>query len=272
MNILSCIKIIPDIEMLSPEDMQVDETLQIDTSFVRKKWNCFDESALEMLLKLSDLSEGFNVIYNLKALTIGNAQCDSFLKTLYALGFKKTIRIEPKTDVRFKPALIAGWIADYCKKRDCVDVIVMGSQSEDDENGKTPYLTAERLNWPCISQVTKIEPVDETTLSIYQNTDEGEQIQKVNVPVVLAIGDAPNSYLRVPTLKDRMRVSKQSIELLTEENFGENIAEYETEQIELKQLERINHTRKAHKILGDTMRQKTEAFYETYMKGQVDSE
>ena len=75
-------------EAINSTDWEVTDSLSVDLSYVRLVWNCFDESSLEMLLKLSDLSEGFPALVNLWALTVGQKNADSYLKTLYALGYE----------------------------------------------------------------------------------------------------------------------------------------------------------------------------------------
>ena len=101
MKILACFKIVPDLDLVAEEDWKADEELRVDTGYVRPIWNCFDESALEMMLKLSDLSEGFDVVYELSALTVGKKKDESFLKTLYALGYSHGIRIEKEDGCLF---------------------------------------------------------------------------------------------------------------------------------------------------------------------------
>ena len=87
---------------------------------------------------------------------------------MYALGFSHAVRVEAEEDVdlRFCPGLIADVTAKYVKETASQDVIVMGTQSSDGSNMKTPLLLAERLGWPCITQVTALEPVDEKHLRV----------------------------------------------------------------------------------------------------------
>ena len=60
MNILVCFTTVPDVEMLADEDWVIDKNLQIDTSFLKLTLNSYDESALEIVLTLSDASESVN--------------------------------------------------------------------------------------------------------------------------------------------------------------------------------------------------------------------
>lgn len=271
MNILGCFKVVPDLEMLSDEDWAADEKNMVNVSFVKNLWNCFDESALEMILKLSDLSESFNMLLQPAALTIGGNDCDAYLKTLYALGYKKAVRIECDQDLRFWPELTARLIAEYVSQKSSQDVIVMGRQSPEGDNGKTPLLTAEELGWPCITQVIDIKPVDEKHLKIKSQTDDGILTQIIETPCVLSVGNAPNSYLRVPTLKDRMRLGKQPIDVFTMENF--NLSDEfmnASQEYRITELTKIDTNREGIIITGDTAEEKAYKLYHMYLKGRLD--
>ena len=76
---MGCFKVVPDLDLVAEEDWELEGQLHVDTSYVKPIWNCFDESALEMMLKLSDLSGSFNVVFELSALTIGKEKDESFL-------------------------------------------------------------------------------------------------------------------------------------------------------------------------------------------------
>lgn len=262
MDILTCFKIVPDLDTLDAKDWAANEDNIVDVSFVKTRWNCFDESALEMMLQLSDLSEGFNVMYSLHALTIGSARCDAYLKTLYALGCQKAVRINCEEDLRFCPDFIAAAIARYVKRYGSYQAVVTGKQSADGDNAQTPFLLAELLGWPHIGQVTEIAPVDEDHLKVTSMADEGILIQIIRTPCILSVGNAPNSYLRVPTLKDRMRLGKQPIEILEagHESSG---------QTRLLKLHSVDRQRTGIIIEGATPGEKAAVLYEQYLKERL---
>lgn len=271
MNILCCFKIVPDLDMLSEQDWIADSDHNVDVSFAKTLWNCFDESALEMMLKLSDLSESFNVFHELNALTIGNSQCDSYIKTLYALGYKKAVRIESEKDLRFSPELTARVITEYVRKMGGQDVIVMGMQSSVGDNGKTPLVTAEYLHWPCISQVINVESVDEQHLKVRSMVDNGILTQVIKVPCVLSVGNTPNSYLRVPTLRDRMKLGKQSIEVISLEDVVGNQSYEDLKTVsKVVKLSRIDNSRMGEIITGESPKEKASKLYHTYLKGRLE--
>ena len=222
-----------------------------------------------MMLRLSDLSEGFDVVYELNALTVGRLRHETFLKTLYALGFSHAVRVEAEEDVdlRFCPGLIADVTAKYVKETASSDVIVRGTQSSDGSNMKTPLLLAERLGWTCITQVTAMEPVDEKHLKVTSQEDGKTAVQVVTVPIVLAVGNAPCAYLRVPTLKDKMKLGKRPIEHIS---LHEELAESQSRNVELKGLTPIDDSRDTILIEGESPQEKAEKLYEMYLKGRLE--
>lgn len=270
MKILACFKIVPDLDLVAEEDWKADKELQVDTGYVRPIWNCFDESALEMMLKLSDLSEGFDVVYELNALTVGKKKDESFLKILYALGYSHGIRIEKEDGCLFSPELVSSAVAAYMKRYAMQDVVVMGRQSSDGSNMKTPYLLAEKMRWPCIRDVVKMEPVDELFLKVTSSTGHGRLVQVIKTPCVLVVGNAQDSYLRVPTLKDKMRLGKRPAELVRLEDL--ELDSEADSQIQLISLETVSAKRDTVWLDGDSPREKAQKLYETYLQGRLANE
>lgn len=269
-KILGTFKVVPDLELLSEEDWTAGDENLVDTEFIKTVWNCFDESALEMMLKLSDQSERFGIDFHLGAVTIGKPLCDSYLKTLYALGFDVADRIECEEIMTFWPELTARLIVEYMSHTGGQDVLIMGRQSADGDNGKTPLLAAELLGWPCITQVIGIEPSTHNGLTVIHLTDSGTEKLEVSLPCVLSVGDAPSAYLRVPTLKDRMGRGKRPVTVL---NAVDLLSETDRAAIKpiaaLLRLEAVNQKRAGKVIEGDTVQEKVQELYQSYLKGRL---
>lgn len=266
MKILGCFKVVPDLDLIVDEDWAVKEQLQIDTGYAKLVWNCFDESALEMMLRLSDLSESLDVVFELSTLTIGKQKHESFLKILYALGFTHGIRVCEEEDALFQPEHIAEEISQYVKTRARQDVIVTGVQSSDGGNSKVPYLLAEKLKWPCLPYVVGIDPVDEKHLKVTSQVSGGNLIQIVKTPCILAVGNAPYAYLRIPTLKDKMKLGKKLIEQVKPEELNLQI---EKEKARLVVLNPVERSRKTVLIKGSTPQEKAAYLYENFLKGRL---
>lgn len=280
MRILGCFKTVPALDTLTEDDWKADGKCRINTEYVKLEWNCFDEGALEMMLKLSDMSEGLDVVCELDALTIGEKKADSFLKILYALKFSHAVRIEDEEGRHYPPELTAELIAGYVRRKTEAggyDAVVTGTQSADGSYMKTPYLLAELLEWPCISHVVGMEPAGEACLKVTSQVSGGSKVQVVKLPCVLAVGNAPCAYLRIPTLKDKMRLGKQPIEyitpgeLLKPGRFGEMTAENPAGISEkLTGLFPVDRSRHPVFVEGKSPREKAHNYYERYLKGRLE--
>lgn len=270
MTLLLPFSIIPDLEALSEEDWVSESNLKIDTLFAPLDWNSFDESALEMSLKLSDQPKG-SFYFQRYALTIGGRFCDQFLKTLAALKFDQLFRVEPgDTDMRFRPDIISQIITSFAQIQAHPDFILMGRQKQIGDNACVPLLTAELLGWPCVTQVIGLEAVDEHRLCVTSKVDGGTVVQKISAPCVLSIGDAPCTYLRVPTLKDKMTYGKQPITLLSLADFPEAEMLIPNPNAELCSLTPIHRERAGFLIEAATSEEKAKILYRNYLKGRLD--
>ena len=89
-----------DYEQVLPEDW--DAFLQEDAAldYVRQIVNCFDESALELALRIKDYYSQIGEETELTALTIAN-DSPSFFKTLFATGYDRVIRLTPSPGENF---------------------------------------------------------------------------------------------------------------------------------------------------------------------------
>ncbi len=264
MNILVCFKAVSDLEMLFDEDWVFDENLQIDTGFIKPGLNCFDESALEIALRLRDVSASLEVPLQLNALTIDGAGVTSMLKTLNALRFNRVVRIDNHADIRFSPDAIAFLLSQYVLKHAPQDLLLLGRQSSIGENVKTGPLVAEMLGWPCITQATRIELVDKKHLTVTCQVDDGQLRQTVQTPCVVSVGNAPITYMRVPTLEDRMQFGNRPVEILSAKDF-----ETSGQAEELVDLEPVYHKRPGRIIEGKTPQAKTRKLYEGYLKKRL---
>ncbi len=213
MKLLVCFKVIPDLDQMAAEDYTADERMQVDTSFVRIMWNCFDESGLEFGLRLSDEAEGLNLHLEKTALTVAGEQAELYLKTLNALKYDRTVLIDNEgRDIRFMPEGIAQEIAAYAKENP-QDYIIMGLQAAPGNNGLTPYYTAAALGIPLISNVVDLHLLKDGRLRAVTEAGGSLYEQTARPPAVLVIGNAVINKLRVPTLKDRMQYGKKNVDI-----------------------------------------------------------
>lgn len=266
MKLLVCFITGPDLDMLEDQDWVIDKNLQIQTGFLKPALSTYDESALEIALMLLDASESVGVPIALNALTVAGTAATAVLKTLIALRFERVVRIDSHEDLRFRPRTIASILTQYVLEQAPQDVLLLGRQTIIGENARTHLLAAEMLKWPCITHVTGIRLDDESHLTVTSQTDDGLLRQQIQTPCVLSVGDAPKTYMRVPTLKDRMRYGKRPVETLFTRNF-----QLPDETEELIHLEVITHERAGIVIEGETPEKKAKTLYEDHLKKRLET-
>ena len=271
MNILVCFKVVPDLDMLNSSDWVVENHCRVDTSFVKNMLNPYDESALELILKFNDAAKKENKNLNLTALTIGDNRSNRALKNLYALKYDKAVRVDCEEDIRFNAPFVSQMIARYIENIERQDIIVLGCQSGEGDNGKTPLLLAERLGIPCVSGVTHIEFAEEEDWAkITSTTDDSVVEQILKAPLVLTVGNVQNSYMRIPTLKDKMSSKNKEIEIIHLKNLGLEKEWIEIENdLELVDLYYEKEERRCQFVTGNNAVEKAQTFFKKYLKERL---
>lgn len=255
MKILVCFSVVPDLDKMGAGDWETDG-LRVETAYVPTQINPFDESALELALRLRDQGPA-----ELVALTVADRSAERYLKMLYALRFDHAVRLEESGDLRFNPETKATLLAWYAR-RHSFDVVLAGRQNAVGDNGKTPLLLAEMQGWPCIGQVTGLERQGEE-LWVTSVADGGFVRQKIKAPVVLTVGNVTGGYLRVPTLKDKLQYGKREIEVLAVEH---DAGQPSARPLRLVKKEQV---REGKVLEGENAREKARLLFELYLRERL---
>ena len=273
MKIAACFKTIPEFEMLTEQDWQVGDGYTVDVRFARQSFNCFDESALELALKLADQLKRRERAAELTALTIDGAQGDRFLKQLFAVQYDKAVRIDcdRPLDLRFNPVAIARLIGAYVEQIGGQQLLFLGRQGADGDNGQTGFLVAERLGWPCIRDVMDVAVVEPAGwLKVTSRLEEATLVQTVTPPLVLVIGNTPRSpYLRVPTIKQKLAAAKREISLLSGADLGFEPDRSTGSDKILVNLERRRNERSCTWLDDGDSRQKARRLFDSYLRERL---
>jgi electron transfer flavoprotein beta subunit len=210
MNILVCCKIVNDLDQVLPGDWRIGPEGRADISYTGKIFNYFDESALELGLRLKDE----HPTAFLTALTLAERE-ESLLKNLLALPFDRVARLNLEGESEFAPLATAARLAAFIKAEEDYDLILMGRQAGLADSGQVPFLCAEMLNLPCFTQVTGLRCRQEGIFQVYcRNSQEGIKILTLKGPALLAVGNAENTFLRIPTLKQKLAARQRAVETI----------------------------------------------------------
>lgn len=272
MRVLVPFKIVADLDLLRGKKWTITNNRPEDPAFVKKIINPYDESALELALKLADNCNKHGLETELHALTIDKKQADLFLKKLIATGYNLASRFDCAVDLQFNPSAKAALIAAYLEKFGPFDLIIMGMQSSDEDNAKTPYLTAEETGWPCISGITGFNGCETGSIRVFSVNDQGTIEQTIHPPYILAVGNAPNAYLRIPTLKAIKTAAEKEIKIINLETFNITPDQLNTKvDPDLIDLVAVDNSRKSLLIEGPSAEEKVSLLYDKYLKGRLSS-
>ena len=217
MRILVCFKVMPNWDKVLEQDWE-DFSLDTNISYAGMEFNCFDQSALELGLRIKDkmVVQGQNATCT--AVTVGKSLHDSIAQNLYSIGYDEVINIE-NIQSEFASDLVADTLASYARNGQ-YDLILTGSMAGMAETGMVPILLAEKLGLPMLSNIETASACDEGVLTTSHKKD-GLWEQIVCLPVLLSVGNSP-AVLRCSTLRARMAFKGHSATHLTPENNKNN--------------------------------------------------
>jgi electron transfer flavoprotein alpha/beta subunit len=273
-------KVTPDYEALRPADWarlaaaEDPEGRAEAARYIRRAFGVFDEAALELALRLRDARAERGLETSLAAFSVAGREAGVFIATLQALGFE-CARVDPGPAgaagvLDFAPQATAALVA-ACTERLGGDVLLLGARCGPAETGTVPFLSAEALGRPCVTEVTAVEPAGDRRLRVTFVTDDGPLRAVVTPPCVLAVGNAVVSMLRVPTLRDRMATREAPVAELTPARLGVDLAgELAGEAMRLIGLETIDRGRAGVVMPGETPADKAGALYEHHLRALLE--
>lgn len=202
MNIAVCFKVTPDLEKVVDSDWQ-DYNPSTDLRYAGRVLNCFDESALEIALRLKEESIAAGIPCTCTAITLGEAPPASLWQTLYATGYDD-IRVLESPWSEFTPDELAATLAENLGT---FDLIFTGRQAPMGDTASIPYLLSERLHMPVIPEVETVEALSEDAISLICAVDWGRMRMDVRLPAIVAVGNSPVAALRAATLRAKLQAS-----------------------------------------------------------------
>ena len=279
MRVLACLKATPDFEALGEAQWAAAAERGVETRYARRVLNCFDESALALALRLSETAAALGLAVELGALSVGGREVEPYLTTLVALGYERATRVSAEaagtvagTGLDFAPGVVAAIIAAFARRVAQCDLVVLGWRSGPGDGGTVPFRVAEALGWPCLSQVTEVEPLSDGRLRVACVADDGPLRLTLRGPCVLAVGNAVITHLRVPTLKDRLARRDRLIDRLAAADLGVDIAaQRRRETCLLTGLETIDRSRGGAVIEGQSPRDKAGTLFDSHLRDIMDT-
>ena len=176
----------------------------------------FDEAALEVALKLRDADPGVKISVLLAA---ASAQ-DKLLQHVASFRIDSVQAYQADLHPAWNSAALAETLARTIDADEFpADLVLIGREFGDEDDGSVPAALAKALNWSFVSQAMEIQAqpqvhADGQLLINRQFGTEQEQLLQA-APLVAAITNNARNKLRHPLLKNVMMAKKMSFALST---------------------------------------------------------
>ena len=202
MNILVCIKQVPDME--SRFKVAANGTW-FEESDLAWRINEYDEFAVEQGVQLkTQLGEG-----DLTVLTVGPARVKEALKKALAMGCDRAVHLVDDLAHEKDSFQIASSIAAFAKDKN-FDLILTGMQSQDRGSGQVGVLVAEMLGIPALTTAIGFEYTD-GSITVRRELEGGlKAVVKAQTPALVSCQLGLNTP-RYPTLPNIMKAKKKEL-------------------------------------------------------------
>jgi len=222
MNILVCIKQVPDME----SKFKVGgDGLWYDSADLAWRMNEYDEYAVEQAVQLKEKTGA-----DLTVLCIGPERVKETMKKALAMGCDRGVHVADDASYRKDPFSIASIIAEFARSKN-FDLIFTGMQSQDRGSAQVGVLAAEMLGLPSITTIVGFS-FEEGKITVKRELEGGVKA-KVTSPVpALVTCQLGLNTPRYPTLPNIMKAKKKELvsvavsELLKSEAVQETKAVY----------------------------------------------
>lgn len=210
MNILVCIKQVPDIEKIKIDPAKNVMIMDGVPDIV----NQYDTYALETAVRIKDADPETKIV----VVTMGTAKTKSALKSCLSVGANKAYMI---TDDALKDSDTLATSTVLCAAVKTIeareelkfDMIMCGKQAADGDTGHVGPQMAEYLNYPQITCAMELV-VEGSKVSAHCPSDDGINVVAAELPVVVTMSQTPYEP-RYASVKTKMAANRAEIPVLT---------------------------------------------------------
>ena len=192
----------------------------VETAGVKHSLNPFDELSIEEAVRLRE-RKGPLKVENILALSAGGPKCADTLRTAMAMGADRAFQVEaPESgDGGLEPLSVAKMLKTVVEK-DNINLVLLGKQAIDGDQGQTGQMLAGLLNWPQATQASKVDVKDDKgTVEVTHEVDGGVETLRMQLPLVITT-DLRLNQPRYASLPNIMKAKKKPLEKKTLAELG----------------------------------------------------
>jgi electron transfer flavoprotein beta subunit len=185
--------------------------------------NPFDELSIEEAVRLRENHKNKKSpmdVENILALSAGGPKAPDVLRTAMAMGADRAFHIDvPEADGGPEPLTVAKMLRGVVEKEN-INLVLLGKQAIDGDQGQTGQMLAGLLGWPQATQASKVEIKDAAgTVEVTHEVDGGVETLRAKLPMVITT-DLRLNEPRYASLPNIMKAKKKPLEKKTLADFG----------------------------------------------------
>ncbi|KAJ5104468.1 hypothetical protein NUU61_001815 [Penicillium alfredii] len=193
----------------------------VETAGVKHSMNPFDALSIEEAVQLRE-RKGPIKVDDILTLAAGGPKCPDVLRTAMAMGADRAFHIdvpEGAGDGGPEPLTIAKMLRGVVEKEN-INLVLLGKQAIDSDQGQTGQMLAGLLGWPQATQASKVDVKDESgTVEITHEVDGGVETLRAKLPLVVTT-DLRLNEPRYAILPNIMKAKKKPLDKKTLADFG----------------------------------------------------
>jgi electron transfer flavoprotein beta subunit len=181
------------------------------TDGVKMSINPFDEIALEEALRIRERNLAGEVI----AISIGPAEAQQQLRTALAMGADRALLVQ--VDGPVEPLTAAQVFLKLAQKH-APQLVILGKQAIDDDNGQTGQMLAALWERPQATYASKLV-LEGAVARVTREVDAGLETIEIDLPAVVTTDLRLNEprYIKLP---DIMKAKKKPLDVTTLADLG----------------------------------------------------
>ncbi|QDR83472.1 electron transfer flavoprotein subunit beta/FixA family protein [Sporomusa termitida] len=205
MEIIVCVKQVPD-----TTEVKIDPvTNTLIRQGVPSIINPFDRNAVEAALQLKEKQGG-----SVTVISMGPPQAKEALKECLAMGADSAVLISERAFGGADTLATSYTLAAAVKKLGAFDIIFCGKQAIDGDTAQVGPEMAEHLGIAQLTYVAKIDVVEDNTVRVEREHEDGYEIIEVKLPLLASVVKSINEP-RFPTVKGTMKANRMEIPVWT---------------------------------------------------------
>lgn len=210
MKIVVCIKQVPD-----TTDIKWTENNTIQREGVESIINPFDEYAIETALNIKSQNNAW-----VTAVTMGPPQAQDVLRKAIGMGADEGVLLSDRKFSAADTIATSRTIATAIKEKIAdFDLIICGQFATDGDTAQTGPSIAERLDVPQITYVKEIVSVEDDSITVKKEVEDGDEVLKIKLPGVICVQKSETKPRPIP-IKGYMKAQDSEIKTYDAESIN----------------------------------------------------